>query len=223
MPKVGVFSILVSIGSVANVLLIGTIFSMIVGALGALNQTKIKRLLAYSGIAHMGFLLWGIEMGSFESVQASLIYMILYIIMSVCIFAIVLALGGIKNLIVELSGLSRREPILAITLAFTLLSIAGVPPLIGFFSKWWVLLSGITYEYYLVSVLAVICSVVAGVYYVRLVKIIYFQSDSYFLIGLKTLKKERRINFRRSLLVGSNLFPIGFLILTPNLLLQLVF
>nr|QIN90385.1 NADH dehydrogenase subunit 2 [Edwardsianthus gilbertensis] len=222
-PKVGVFSILVSIGSVANVLLIGTIFSMIVGALGALNQTKIKRLLAYSGIAHMGFILWGIEMGSFESVQASLIYMILYIIMSVCIFAIVLALGGMKNLIVELSGLSRREPLLAITLAFTLLSIAGVPPLIGFFSKWWVLLSGITYEYYLVSVLAVICSVVAGVYYVRLVKIIYFQSDSYFLIGLKTLKKERRINFRRSLLVGSNLFPIGFLILTPNLLLQLVF
>ncbi len=223
MPKVGIFSVLVSIGPVANVLLIGTIFSMIVGALGALNQTKIKRLLAYSGIAHMGFVLWGIEMGSFESVQASLIYMILYVIMSVCTFAIVLALGGVKNLIVEFSGLSRREPALAITLALTLLSIAGVPPLIGFLSKWWVLLYGITYEYYLVSVLAVVCSVVAGVYYVRLVKIIYFQADSYFLMGLKTLKKEKRINFRKSLLIGVCLFPIGFMILSPNLLLQIAF
>lgn len=135
-PKVGVFSILVSIGPVANVLLIATIFSMVVGALGALNQTKIKRLLAYSGIAHMGFVLWGIEIGTFESVQASLIYMILYVIMSVCAFALVLALGGLKNLIVEFSGLSRKEPTLAITLALTFLSIAGVPPLIGFFSKW---------------------------------------------------------------------------------------
>nr|YP_654370.1 NADH dehydrogenase subunit 2 [Nematostella sp. JVK-2006]ABG02344.1 NADH dehydrogenase subunit 2 [Nematostella sp. JVK-2006] len=222
-PKVGIFSILVSIGPVANVLLVGTIFSMIIGALGALNQTKIKRLLAYSGIAHMGFVLWGIEMGSFESVQASLVYMILYVIMSICTFTIVLALGGVKNLIVEFSGLSRREPVLAIALALTLLSIAGVPPLIGFFSKWWVLLSGITYEYYLVSILAVVCSVVAGVYYVRLVKIIYFQADSYFLMGLKTLKKERRINFRRSLLIGGSLFPIGFMILSPNLLLQLAF
>ena len=135
-PKVGVFSILVSIGPVANVLLIATIFSMVVGALGALNQTKIKRLLAYSGIAHMGFVLWGIEIGTFESVQASLIYMILYVIMSICAFALVLALGGLKNLIVEFSGLSRKEPALAITLALTFLSIAGVPPLIGFFSKW---------------------------------------------------------------------------------------
>lgn len=134
-PKVGIFSILVSIGPVANVLLIGVIFSMVVGALGALNQTKIKRLLAYSGIAHMGFVLWGIEIGTFESVQASLIYMILYVIMSICAFTIVLALGGLKNLIVEFSGLSRREPTLAITLALTFLSIAGIPPLIGFFSK----------------------------------------------------------------------------------------
>nr|YP_009468828.1 NADH dehydrogenase subunit 2 [Anemonia manjano]AVA29789.1 NADH dehydrogenase subunit 2 [Anemonia manjano] len=220
-PKVGIFFILVSIGPVANVLLIGVIFSMVVGALGALNQTKIKRLLAYSGIAHMGFVLWGIEIGTFESVQASLIYMILYVIMSICVFTIVLALGGPKNLIVEFSGLSRREPTLAITLALTFLSIAGIPPLIGFFSKWWILLSGITYQYYLVSILAVVCSVVAGVYYVRIVKIIYFQADSFFLVGLKTLREKKRLNFRRSLLIGVSLYPIGFMIISPNILLQL--
>nr|QIN90372.1 NADH dehydrogenase subunit 2 [Relicanthus daphneae] len=220
-PKVGIFSILVSIGPVVNILLICAIFSMIVGAIGALNQTKIKRLLAYSGIGHMGFVLWGIEIGSFESIQASLIYMVLYVTMSICIFAIILALGVIKNLIVEFSGLSRREPALAITLALTLLSTAGIPPLVGFLGKWLVLLSGVVYQYYLVSILAVVCSVIAGVYYVRVVKIIYFQADSSLLIGLKTLKKENRINLRKSLLIGASLYLIGFTIVSPNLLLQL--
>nr|ACX48927.1 NADH dehydrogenase subunit 2 [Leiopathes glaberrima] len=219
-PKVAIFSILVSIGPVVNILLIGAVFSMVVGAIGALNQTKVKRLLAYSGIGHMGFVLWGIEIGSFESVLASLVYMILYVTMSICIFAIILALGVVKNLIVEFSGLSRREPVLALTLALTLLSIAGIPPLVGFLSKWLVLLSGVVYQYYLVSILAVICSVVAGVYYVRIVKIIYFQADSSLLIGPKTLQKENRVNLRKSLLIGASLYPIGFTIVSPNLLLQ---
>nr|QJS34548.1 NADH dehydrogenase subunit 2 [Parantipathes cf. hirondelle NB-2020]QJS34561.1 NADH dehydrogenase subunit 2 [Parantipathes hirondelle]QJS34574.1 NADH dehydrogenase subunit 2 [Parantipathes sp. NB-2020]QJS34601.1 NADH dehydrogenase subunit 2 [Sibopathes cf. macrospina NB-2020] len=219
-PKMAIFSILVTIGPVVNLLLIGAVFSMVVGAIGALNQTKVKRLLAYSGIGHMGFVLWGIEIGSFESVLASLIYMILYVTMSICIFAILLALGVVKNLIVEFSGLSRREPVLAFTLALTLLSIAGIPPLVGFLSKWLVLLSGVVYQYYLVSILAVICSVVAGVYYVRIVKVIYFQADSSLLIGPKTLQKENRVNLRKSLLIGASLYPIGFTIVSPNLLLQ---
>nr|YP_010868405.1 NADH dehydrogenase subunit 2 [Epizoanthus ramosus]WGU19899.1 NADH dehydrogenase subunit 2 [Epizoanthus ramosus] len=220
-PKVGIFSILVSIGPVINILLIGAIFSMVVGAIGALNQTKIKRLLAYSGIGHMGFILWGIEIGSFESIQASLVYMILYVSMSISIFAITLALGVVKNLIVEFSGLSRREPALAITLALTLLSIAGIPPLVGFLSKWLVLLPGVVNQYYLVSVLAVVCSVIAGVYYVRIVKIIYFQADPSLLIGIKTLRGENRINLRKALLIGASFYVIGFTIASPNLLLQL--
>ena len=220
-PKVGIFSILVSIGPVINILLIGAIFSMVVGAIGALNQTKIKRLLAYSGIGHMGFILWGIEIGSFESIQASLVYMILYVTMSISIFAITLALGVVKNLIVEFSGLSRREPALAITLALTLLSIAGIPPLVGFLSKWLVLLPGVVNQYYLVSVLAVVCSVIGGVYYVRIVKIIYFQADPSLLIGIKTLRGENRINLRKALLIGASFYVIGFTIASPNLLLQL--
>nr|QJS34654.1 NADH dehydrogenase subunit 2 [Stichopathes sp. n. NB-2020] len=220
-PKVAIFSILVSIGPVVNILLIGAVFSIVVGAIGALNQTKIKRLLAYSGIGHMGFVLWGIEIGSFESVLASLVYMILYVTMSICIFAIILALGVVKNLIVEFSGLSRREPVLALTLSLTLLSIAGIPPLVGFLSKWLVLLSGVVYQYYLVSILAVVCSVIAGVYYVRIVKIIYFQADSSLLIGPKTLQKENRVNLRKSLLIGASLYPIGFTIVSPNFLLQI--
>jgi NADH:ubiquinone oxidoreductase subunit 2 (subunit N) len=81
-------------------------------------------------------------------------------------------------------------------------------------------LSGITYQYYLISILAVICSVVAGVYYVRIVKIIYFQADSFFLVGLKTLREKKRINFRKSLLIGATFYLMGFMIISPNLLLQ---
>jgi len=77
-PKIGVFSILVQIGPVTNVVLVCAVLSIVYGAIGALNQTKIKRLLAYSGIGHMGFILFGIAIGSFESIQASLIYMVIY-------------------------------------------------------------------------------------------------------------------------------------------------
>lgn len=134
-PKVGVFSILIQIGPVTNVVLLCAVFSIIYGALGALNQTKIKRLLAYSGIAHMGFILFGVAIGSFESIQATLIYLIIYVIMGICSFSIILSLKLTKDLIVELSGLSRENPVIALTLALTFLSTAGVPPLAGFLSK----------------------------------------------------------------------------------------
>nr|YP_654318.1 NADH dehydrogenase subunit 2 [Agaricia humilis]ABG02292.1 NADH dehydrogenase subunit 2 [Agaricia humilis] len=220
-PKVGYFSLLVLIGSAVNILLVGALFSIFVGAVGALNQTKVKRLLAYSGVGHMGFVLWGIEVGSFESIQASLIYVVLYVIMSICVFAIILALGTVKSLIVEFSGLSRRLPVLALTLALTFLSIAGIPPLVGFLGKWLVLLSGVVYQYYLAFLLAVVCSVVAGVYYVRVVKVIYFQASFSLLISLKMLRKENWINLRKALLIGGSLYVIGFTMLSPNLWLQL--
>nr|YP_009545479.1 NADH dehydrogenase subunit 2 [Alveopora japonica]AHY04487.1 NADH dehydrogenase subunit 2 [Alveopora sp. MFL-2014]AYO28835.1 NADH dehydrogenase subunit 2 [Alveopora japonica] len=220
-PKVGYFSILVSIGSAVNILLVGALFSMLVGAIGALNQTKVKRLLAYSGVGHMGFVLWGIEVGSFESIQASLIYVVLYVVMSICVFAIILTLGAAKNLIIEFSGLSRRLSVLALTLALTFLSIAGIPPLVGFWGKWLVLLSGVVYQYYLVFLLAVMCSVVAGVYYVRVVKIIYFQASFSLLISSKMLRKENWINLRKALLIGAGLYVIGFTMFSPNLWLQL--
>jgi NADH-quinone oxidoreductase subunit N len=181
-PKVVIFAILVQIASVVNVLIASAILSLVVGAIGALNQTKIKRLLAYSGIGHMGFVLFGVAIGSLESIQASLIYMIIYVIMSICLFSLILSLRLRKPLIIEFSGMSRMHPILAISLALTLLSIAGIPPLAGFFSKWLILLYGITSQYYLISIIAVVCSVIAGVYYVRIVKIIYFQVGSSSLI-----------------------------------------
>lgn len=218
-PKMGVFSILVALGPVAQALLIAVLLSLVVGAGGALNQIKIKRLLAYSGLVHMGFVLWGVEMGSLESIQASFIYIIIYVIMAVCAFGVVVVLGG-KNLIVELGGLSRKEPILAITLGLAFFSIAGVPPLLGFLGKWWVLLAGINYGYYLVSITAVVCSVVAGVYYVRLVKVIFFQTHSFWGVGLKALRGPKTINLGGGLLIGASSYLLGLGIICPNLLFQ---
>ena len=220
-PKVGVFSILVQIGPVTNVVLVCAVLSIIYGAIGALNQTKIKRLLAYSGIGHMGFILFGIAIGSFESIQASLIYVVIYVVMSICSFSIILSLKLTKDLIIEVSGLSRDNPVIALTLALTFLSTAGVPPLAGFLSKWLILLSGISSGYYLICLIAVISSVIAGVYYVRLVQIIYFQVDYSILIWQKVLKKEKRIDLSKSLLIGATFFIILFLIISPNFLLQI--
>ena len=224
-PKVGVFSILVQIGPVTNVVLVCTILSIVYGAIGALNQTKIKRLLAYSGIGHMGFILLGVAIGSFESIQASLIYMIIYVIMSICGFSIILSVASRWSLIVEFSALSRESPVMAGTLALTFLSIAGVPPLAGFLSKWLILLSGVANGYYLICIVAVISSVIAGVYYVRLVQIIYFQTDGplggSFLVWQKVLNREKKVDLSKSLLIGSTFFIIIFLMICPKFLLQI--
>jgi NADH-quinone oxidoreductase subunit N len=154
--------------------------SVIIGSLGALNQTKIKRLLAYSAIGHMGFMLLGLAPATINSLQASLVYIILYIIMSLNTFAFVLiyfnkyrsslSISDRSNYISELSGLSRKEPVLAATFALSLLSIAGIPPLAGFFSKYFVLLSLIENSMYVISLITILFSVIACFYYIRIIQ-----------------------------------------------------
>ena len=220
MPKIGVFSVLVQVGLVSNVVLFCGVLSIIYGAIGALNQTKIKRLLAYSGIGHMGFLLFGVGIGSFESIQASLVYIIVYLFMSICVFLVLLSLKLIRALIIEVSSLSRENFIIALTLAFTFLSIAGVPPLVGFLGKWLILLSGMSSGYYLICMMIVVVSVIAGVYYVRVVQIIYFSSH-FLLIWQKVINRLEEINLRKSVFLGGVLYIVLFLMVLPNWVLQM--
>nr|YP_001648421.1 NADH dehydrogenase subunit 2 [Cinachyrella kuekenthali]ABW83837.1 NADH dehydrogenase subunit 2 [Cinachyrella kuekenthali] len=220
-PKIGVFSILVQVGPVTNVVILCAVLSIVYGAVGALNQTKVKRLLAYSGIGHMGFILFGLGLGSFESIQAGLIYMIIYVIMSICSFSILLSLNLTKDFIIEVRELSRKTPVVAFTLAFIFLSTAGIPPLAGFLSKWLVLLSGVSSGYYLICSIIVVSSVIAGVYYVRVVQIIYFQVENSVLIWQRIFKKERAMELSKSLLIGFTFFIILFLMVSPNCLLQI--
>lgn len=215
MPKIGVFSVLVQVGLVSNVVLFCGVLSIIYGAIGALNQTKIKRLLAYSGIGHMGFLLFGVGIGSFESIQASLVYIIIYFIMSICVFLVLLSLKLIRVLIIEVSNLSRENPIMGLTLALTFLSTAGIPPLVGFLGKWLILLSGVSSGYSLTCMMIVVVSVIAGVYYVRVVQIIYF-SSYFLLIWQKVIDRLEVINLRKSVFLGATFFIVLFLMILPN-------
>ncbi len=220
-PKIGVFSILVQIGPVTNVVLICAVLSIVYGAVGALNQTRVKRLLAYSGIGHMGFMLFGLAIGSLESIQAGLIYMIIYIIMSISSFSILLSLNISKDYIIEVKELSRKNPVVGVTLAFIFLSTAGIPPLAGFLSKWLILLSGVSSGYYVISLIAVVSSVVAGVYYVRVVQVIYFQVENTIFIWERIFKKEKVMELSKSMLIGATFFIILFLMAFPNFLLQI--
>lgn len=142
-PKAAVFAILVQIGPVMHVVWFCAILSMAYGSLGALNQTRIKRLMAYSGIGHAGFLLFGIGIGSFSSMQASTVYLFVYMVMAVCSFAVILALyepEGVRGqprrpLLAGLNGLSTANPVMAGTVVLVFFSIAGIPPLVGFLGK----------------------------------------------------------------------------------------
>lgn len=126
------------LGCAIHHLVIGTI-SIIIGSIGAINQTSIKRMLAYSGIGHVGFLLLGIGVETTASMQAVMAYYILYVIMTITTFMIIVTLGIEK--IAELRGLSRRNGVLGMTMGLVMMSIAGVPPLAGFLSKYLILQS----------------------------------------------------------------------------------
>ena len=154
-----------------------SILSMLLGALAAIWQTNIKRLLAYSSIGHVGFALVGLATGSPEGVRGVAVYMTIYLAMNVGTFCCVLAMrrqGRMYENIEDLAGLSRTSPLLALALAIFMFSMAGIPPLAGFFGKLYVFLAAIDAGLYLLAVIGMLTSVIAAFYYLRIVKIMYF-------------------------------------------------
>ncbi len=154
-----------------------SIASMIVGAFGALKQTNIKRLLAYSSIGHVGYALTGLAAGTAQGLQGVLIYLSIYMVMSIGTFAFILWMRrGSEPLedISELAGLSRTHPRAALFLGLMMFSMAGIPPLAGFFAKFYVFLAAAEAGLYTLVVAGLLTSVVAAYYYLRLVKIMYF-------------------------------------------------
>ncbi|MGL4439352.1 MAG: NADH-quinone oxidoreductase subunit NuoN [Bosea sp. (in: a-proteobacteria)] len=154
-----------------------SVASMALGAFAAIGQRNIKRLMAYSSIGHMGFALVGLAAGTVNGVQGVAIYMAIYLVMTLGTFACILCMrrdGQMVEDIEELSGLSQTQPLMAFCLAMLLFSLAGIPPLAGFFAKFYVFTAAIEAKLYYVAVLGVIASVVGAYYYLRIVKIIYF-------------------------------------------------
>ena len=186
-PKLAVLALLTKIlyvgfydimGPWQKVVMVCSLTSMVVGAIGALGQTNIKRLLAYSSIGHVGYMLMGLASGSVEGIQAMFVYMVIYVAMTFTTFCIVLSVRTADNkpveYIHELSHMSRSNPILAMTLALTMFSMAGVPPLAGFCSKFYLFFTALSSSLYPLAVVGVLSSVVSSFYYLRLIKTLYF-------------------------------------------------
>ena len=157
-----------------------SIASMIFGAIAAIGQKNLKRLIAYSSIGHMGYSLAGIAVGTTEGAQSSIIYITIYIIMNLALFCCLLMLRRNKEYyenIEDLSGLSKNHPILSICLLAILFSLAGIPPLAGFFAKFYIFMAVIQQSMYFLAIVGLLSTVVASFYYLRIIKIIYFDTS----------------------------------------------
>jgi len=153
------------------------IASMALGAFAAINQSNIKRLMAYSSIGHMGFALVGLAAGTPEGVQGVIVYMAIYLAMTLGTFACILSMRtsrGLVENISDLSGLARTNPAMAFFLAVMMFSLAGIPPLAGFFAKYFVFLAAIKAGLYVLAVIGVLASVIGAYYYLLIVKVMYF-------------------------------------------------
>jgi NADH-quinone oxidoreductase subunit N len=154
-----------------------SIASMALGAFAAIGQTNIKRLMAYSSIGHMGYALVGLAAGTPEGAQGVLVYLAIYVAMTLGSFAIILAMkrnGQAVDQISDFAGLSRTNPLLAFFFAMFLFSLAGVPPLAGFFAKWYVFVAAIKADLFTLAVIGVLTSVVGAFYYLSIIKVMYF-------------------------------------------------
>jgi NADH-quinone oxidoreductase subunit N len=155
------------------------IASMALGSFAAIGQRNIKRLMAYSSIGHMGYALVGLAAGTAEGVQGVIVYLAIYLAMTLGTFACILAMrrhGRMVEDIDQLAGLSTTSPMMAFLLAMLLFSLAGIPPLAGFFAKFYVFLAAINAGLYALAVIGVLLSVVGAYYYLRIVKIVYFDA-----------------------------------------------
>ncbi|MGH6718794.1 MAG: NADH-quinone oxidoreductase subunit N, partial [Alphaproteobacteria bacterium] len=157
------------------------IASMVLGAFAAIGQENIKRLMAYSSIGHVGYALVGLAAGGPDGVRGVVIYLAIYLAMNLGTFACILAMRRQDKMveqIADLAGLSRTSPALALALAAFMFSMAGIPPLAGFFGKLYVFLPAIQEGLYALAVIGVLSSVVAAFYYLRIVKVMYFDEPA---------------------------------------------
>lgn len=166
----------------SDLFVVCALLSITIGTMGALNQTKLKRLLAYSGISHMGFVILGFGILSNKGYEASFIYLFIYIMTMLGLFLLIKFTFFTKNYyLIELGGQNTSNKIIAFSWAVFFLSIAGIPPLSGFISKWLILTSVLDYKYLIASFIVVLFSAIAAGYYLRVLKISYFQKSSSYL------------------------------------------
>jgi NADH-quinone oxidoreductase subunit N len=187
-PKVAAVALLVRLlagpfvevsGQWQQVIVLASLGSMILGAFAAIGQSNIKRLMAYSSIGHIGFVLMGLAVGGESGLRGVLVYLAIYIAMNIGAFAVLIAMrreGRAVEGVADLAGLGRSDPGMALAMAIFMFSMAGIPPMAGFFAKLYVLLPAIQGGFWLLAVVAVLSSVISAYYYLRIVKVMYFDA-----------------------------------------------
>jgi len=162
------------------ILIFLSIASMIFGAIAAIGQKNLKRLVAYSSIGHIGYILAGLSIGTNEGIQSSIVYISIYIVMNLGLFSCLLMMKRNDHYfetIDDLSGLSKTHPVLSLSLLAILFSLAGIPPLAGFFAKFYIFKSVIEQSMYFLAIVGLLSTVVAAFYYLRIIKVMYFDEE----------------------------------------------
>ena len=194
-----------------------SIASMIFGAVAAIGQNNLKRLVAYSSIGHIGYALAGLSVGTNEGIQSSIVYISIYLVMNLGLFSCLLMMkrnDQYFETIDDLSGLSKNHPVLSLSLLVILFSLAGIPPLAGFFAKFYVFKSVIEQSMYFLAIVGLLSTVIAAFYYLRIIKIIYFDEQK------EKYDTDHSIWLRLSLALSTLLILLYFIF--PNKLVEIV-
>ena len=200
-----------------SIIIFLSIASMILGAVAAIGQNNIKRLMAYSSIGHMGYILAGLSTGTNAGVQSTIIYLVIYLLMNLAAFGCIFMMKR-ENLyyedINELSGLSKNHPILALSFLIILFSLAGIPPLAGFFAKFYIFMAVIEAGMYALAIIGLLTTVISSFYYLRIIKIIYFDKEK------EKYDTDHSLWLKISLSVSTLLILIYFI--SPSQLIEIV-
>ena len=194
-----------------------SVASMVFGAVAAIGQSNLKRLIAYSSIGHMGYALAGLASGTNQGIQSSVTYISIYLVMTLAFFSCLFMLRK-KNIFYEkiedLSGLSTNHPMLSISLLVVLFSLAGIPPLAGFFAKFYIFMAVIEQSMYFLAIVGLLSTVVAAFYYLRLIKIIYFDKPK------EKYETDHTIGLKVTLVISTGILILYFIY--PGLLNEIV-
>ena len=200
-----------------SIIIFLSIASMLFGAVAAIGQKNLKRLVAYSSISHMGYALAGLSTGTNQGIQSSVIYLSIYLIMNLSLFSCLFMLKRNNKYyenIDDLSGLSKNHPVLSFSLLVVLFSLAGIPPLAGFFAKFYVFMAVIEQSMFFLAIVRLLSTVVAAFYYLRIIKIIYFDNE------LEKYDTDHNIGLKITLLISTIFILVYFIY--PNSLIDLI-
>ena len=216
-PKVAGFAVLIKfmlipfsniLAEWQTIIIFMSIASMILGSVAAIGQKNIKRLLAYSSIGHIGYALTGVATGVVSGYESAIIYIAIYVIMNIGAFSCLYLLkkdGEYKENISDLSGISKKHPILAISFLLILFSLAGIPPLGGFFAKFYVFTAVLEQQMYALAIIGLLTTVISAFYYLKIIKTIYFDDS------LITFDPTKNIFAQVSILISCGIITTFFL------------